>query len=134
MLFQRFGVGVVDRFYIGEIFFEARSIETRLIQILRRTNEYAGASTNGISQSAKVTTSLGCEEDQRLLSVLRNGDDDSLFFHGLGPRFGLREPIFRRRICRATQKRNDQEITGGLIIRKIRMQPQSIAGLQVRDL
>ena len=63
MFFQRFGVGVVDRFHIGEIFFETRSIETRLVQILRCTNEYAGASTNGISQSAKVTASFGCEEN-----------------------------------------------------------------------
>ena len=134
MLFQRFRVGVVDRFHVGEIFFETRSIETRLIQILRSANENARASADGAAQRTEIATGFGREENQRLLSVLRNGDDDSLFLNRLGPRFCFREPILRRRVCRSAQKRDDQQVARGLIVGKIGMQPQAIAGLQIRDL
>ena len=133
MLLQRFRIDIGNRFYVGEIFFQARAIEAGLIQILRSANENAGSAANRRTKSAEVAAGFGREKQQGLLGVLRNGDDGSFFAHLPGPGFEAGEPMFGRRIGGATQERDDEKITGGLIGRKIRMQPEAVAGLQVGD-
>ncbi len=132
---QLFWIGGVDLAHRVEIDIQAGAIEASLIQILRGANERAGTSANCADQRLEIAVCRRSEEEQHLLRAFRHGySETTCRLKLLVPCLGLEEPVFRRRIRRATQKRRDQQVMRSLGLRKIRMNDQHVANSKIRNL
>ena len=74
----------------------------------------------------------GREKNERLLRVFRHRYYDSFLADLFVPGFGSCKPVVGRRVGGAAEKRDDQQIADGLAFGKIRVNPEAVAGLEVR--
>jgi hypothetical protein len=130
-VFQHCRVGSIEMANGGEISLQSRTIECCLIQLLRRANECAGATSNGIDQRLEVAAVFGRQEDQGLLRALRNSDSQSFVGAGALPRLAPEKPVLRRWIGGTAQEADDQQVVLGLGRREIGLDRQFVARGQV---
>ena len=115
------------------VLFDPLAIETRLLQVLRGADKRAGLASNCRAQRAESTSCLRCKENQGLFRLLGDSDENPFFVSGASPGFDTGKPGIRRWIGRAPQEGDDHQIPDGLAIGQVRMQPQTIARLKVRN-
>ena len=129
---ERLGIRFGSFFHLAEIFFEPCAIETGLIQILRGAHKCAGLAAHGGAKRAEVAAGFWREKNERLLRVFRHRHYDSFLADLFVPGFGTCKPVVGRRVGGAAEKRDDQQIADGLAFGKIRVNPEAVAGLEVR--
>ena len=131
---QHAGIGCVEAANDGQVALESRAIERRLIQILRGAHECAGAAAHGVDERFEIAAGFGRQEDQCLLCTVGNGDGETFVCAGALPRGAAEKPVLRRRIGRAAQEGDDQQIVLGLRRREIGFDRELVARGQMRRL
>jgi hypothetical protein len=116
-----------------EIFFEARAVETGLVEVLHGANEGTGLPADGCAERAESSAGFRSEEDQSLRGFVWNGHPKAFLAHLLIPGLDLGEPVLGRRVCGAAEEGDDHDVTGGLRFGEIGLDPEAVRGLEVRD-
>src|ERR1700739_816610 len=107
------GAGLTDPLDGGKVDLESGAVKSGLIQILRCTHKGARPTTNSADKRLEVSTGFWGEEDQYLPRILWDRDLQP-FAAFMIPCLRREEPVFRRRVCRATQKGRHKKIMHGL--------------------
>ena len=110
------GSGIVggDALHGFEIGIDAGLLEAGLGEILRGTNEDAGAALNGGAKGGKIATGFWREEKDGLLGLGGNGNGDAFFADFFVPGFDAGEPLVGWRVGGAAEKGGDEEVMDGL--------------------
>ena len=133
-ILQRFRVSLGGNFDFCKVGIKAHPVEACRLQILRRPDKDPGSALYRIPQCAEVAACSGGKKHDGLLGFLGNGDEDSLFACLFCPGIHARKPFGRRGVGGAAEEGNDQHKSRGLAFRKIRMDPQTVAGKEVGHL
>ena len=104
------------------------------LQILGGAHKGAGTIVHGLAKGAEVSSGLGHQENQRLLSLLRHGNEDTLVARFPGPGFYAGEPVGRRGIGGPAQEGDDQDVMRRLALGEIGVDPKTVAGEQIGNL
>jgi hypothetical protein len=104
---QRGGVSGWNFLDLFEVFFDAGLLEAGLGEVLGGADEGSRAAFDGGAEGAEIAAGFWSEEQDRLLSLSRHGDEDALVADVSLPGFDAGEPVVRRRIRRAAKERDD---------------------------
>ena len=131
---RRYGlrVGGIERAHALEVLLDAGLFEAGLVEILRGSDKDAGAAFDGRAQGAEVAAGFGRQKQNYLLGLLRDGDENTFTLHAAVPRLDAGKPAVGGRVRRAAQERRNQEIFDRLGWRKVWVQPELIASLEIR--
>ncbi len=110
------GLGVAGRneLHGGDVFFGAGLFKAGFGEVLGGADEDAGAAFDGGAEGAEVAAGFGGEEEQGLLSVGRNGDEDTFFADLFLPSLDAGEPGVGRWVGGAAEEADDEEVVDGL--------------------
>ncbi len=131
---ERFGVGWGDAAYGGDVFLDAGLLEAGLGEILAGADEDSRAATDGFAEGGEVSAGLWSEKEDGLLGLVRDDDGDAFVGYVFTPGFDAGEPFVGGRVGVAAQEGDDEEVVYGLAGREIRMEPELVAGLEVRNI
>ena len=67
-------IGLADSLDSCQVDFQPRTVECRLIEILRCADEGARPAANGPDECLEISAGLWCEENENLLGIPRNRD------------------------------------------------------------
>ena len=89
---------------------------------------------DGFAEGAEVAAGFRGEEDQGLLSFIRDIDEDAFFTRGAGPGFNASEPVEGRRVGGAAQESDHENEMSGLAFGQVGVNPEAIAGEDIGHL
>ena len=131
-LMKRFGIVGWNLADFIQKFLYPQSALACEIQVLSSAHKCSRLSLYCRAQGAEVARCLRGQKEKSLLCVLRHRDNDALFTYLPRPSFSFCKPLVWGRICRTLKKCNRQHVMHGLIVRKRRVHPKPITGLQIR--
>jgi len=131
MLLEGFGVGGWDTPDASEVFFDAGLFEAGFGEVLGGSDEDSGATFDGGAEGGKVAAGFGREEENGLLGFVGDGDEGALFADFFVPGLDADEPVVGGRVGGAAEEDADEEVMDGLGGRKVGMEPELVAGLEV---
>jgi hypothetical protein len=133
VLLKLVGIRGRDAPDIGEVLLDARLLEAGLGEILRGADEDAGATADRGFEGGEIAPGLRGKEEDSLLSLLGHSDEDALLANVFLPGLNAGEPVLGWRVGVAAEEDTDEEVLHGLRGRKVRVQPDAVAGLEVRN-
>ena len=122
-----------NEFHGGEIGLDAGLLEAGLGEVLRGSDEDAGAALDGGTEGGEVAAGFWREEEDGLLGFGGDGDGDTLVAHLALPGFDAGEPVWRGWVGGAAKENGDEEVVDGLGGREVGVKPDLVAGLEVGD-
>ncbi len=134
VVLDRFRVVFGDRPHGGEVALDALLLEGGLIQVDISPDKGAGAAFYGGAQGLEVAAGLGRNEQESLLRIVGYGHRGALGGVLMIPGVDLGKPRVGRLVGGAAEKGDDEEQMILLVVGQIGLDPELIAGLQVRHL